>query len=130
MKKLLIYILLTVGLLSPTLALGAQPIYATTQEELKKGACLGDAACEASTPDSTKSSVNNIINTIINVFSWVVGVVAVIMVIFGGFRYVTAAGNETKTKAAKDTILFALIGIIIVALAQTIVKYVIDLVAN
>ena len=130
MKKLFVYMLLTVGLLSPTLALGTQTIYATTQEELKKGACLGDTACENTASADTQTNVNNIVNTIINVFSWLVGIVAVIMVIFGGFRYITAAGDTTKTKTAKDTILFALIGIIIVALAQTIVKYVLNLVVT
>ena len=129
MKRIFIYVMLSIGLLSPTMTLVAPPAYASTKEELKKGACLGDAACEASTSASTKSSVDNIINTIINVFSWVVGLVAVIMVIFGGFRYVTAAGDTTKTKSARDTILYALIGLLIVALAQTIVKYVISLVA-
>jgi len=130
MKKLFIYMLLTVGLLSPTLALGTQTIYATTQEELKKGACLGDVDCEAETADSTKNNVDEIINTIINVFSWVVGLLAVIMVIFGGFKYVTAAGDTEKTKTAKNTILYALVGIVIVALSQTIVKYVLNLVVT
>lgn len=126
MKRIFIYVMLSIGLLSPTMTLVAPPAYASTKEELKKGACLGDAACEASTSASTKSSVDNIINTIINVFSWVVGVVAVLMVMFGGFRYITAAGDATKTKTAKDTILFALIGLVIVALSQVIVKFVID----
>lgn len=130
MKKLLIYVALFVGLLSPLSMVTTQTIYASTKEELKNGACLGDTACEQASASDTQTNVNKVVNTIIDVFSWVVGIVAVIMVIFGGFRYITAAGDSTKTKTAKDTILYALIGIIIVALAQTIVKYVISLVVT
>lgn len=130
MKKLLIYTSLFLSLLSPFALATTNTIYASTQEELKKGACLGDADCVSAKSEDTQKNVNTIVNTIIDVFSWLVGVVAVIMVIFGGFRYITAAGDSGKTKTAKDTILYALIGVIIVALAQTIVKYVIGLVVE
>lgn len=64
--------------------------------------------------------------TIINVISIIVGVVAVIMIIFGGFKYITSGGEAEKVKGAKNTILYGLIGLIIVALAQIIVKFVLN----
>ena len=72
------------------------------------------------------SNVNRIITDVINVFSVVVGVVAVIMIIVGGFRYITSGGDSTKVTGAKNTILYALIGLVIVALAQIIVKFVLS----
>jgi hypothetical protein len=68
--------------------------------------------------------VNTLITQIINVFSVIVGAVAVVMIIIGGFRYVTSGGDSGKVGSAKNTILYALIGLVIVALAQVIVKFV------
>ena len=64
------------------------------------------------------------IANVINIISLVVGVVAVIMIIVGGFRYITSGGNQERVKSAKNTIIYALIGLVIVALAQIIVKFV------
>jgi hypothetical protein len=48
------------------------------------------------------------------------------MIVVGGFRYVTSAGDSTKVGSAKNTILYALIGLIIVALAQIVVRFVLS----
>jgi hypothetical protein len=78
--------------------------------------------CNAtSNPDTT---VNATVRTVINLMSVIVGIVAVIMIILGGFRYITSAGAAEKVSGAKNTILYAIIGLIIVALAQVIVRYV------
>jgi len=71
-------------------------------------------------------SVNKIITTIVNVLSFVVGVVAVIMIMVGGFRYVTSAGDSSKASSAKSTITYAIVGIVIVAFAQVIVRFVLE----
>lgn len=68
--------------------------------------------------------VNNVIALVINIFSIIVGVIAVIMIVYGGFRYITSGGDTTKVTSARNTILYAIIGLIIVALAQFIVKFV------
>lgn len=79
--------------------------------------------CAGSTAEAN-NSVNNIIKTVINIFSLVVGVVAVIMIIIGGLRYITSGGDSGNVTNAKNTILYAIIGLVIVALAQIIVKFV------
>ncbi|HVO86163.1 MAG TPA: pilin, partial [Candidatus Binatia bacterium] len=58
---------------------------------------------------------NSVLTTIINVLSVIVGSISVIMIIYGGFRYVTSAGNDTQTASARKTIIYALVGLIIVA---------------
>lgn len=68
--------------------------------------------------------VNNIIKTVINIFSLVVGVVSVIMIIIGGFKYITSGGESSNVTSAKNTILYAIIGLVVVALAQILVRFV------
>ena len=46
------------------------------------------------------------------------------MIIVGGFKYITSGGNDGNVSTAKNTILYAVIGLVIVALAQIIVRYV------
>lgn len=67
---------------------------------------------------------NDLVAQIVNIFSVLVGIVAVIMIIYGGFRYVTSGGDSGRITGAKNTLLYAIIGLVIVALAQVIVKFV------
>ena len=54
-----------------------------------------------------------------------VGISAVIMLIIGGFRYVFSQGNEKNISGAKDTILYAIVGIVVALLSYAIVNFVI-----
>ena len=81
-----------------------------------------DADC-VSEDDGAKLS--DTIKTILNVFSWVVGVASVIMIIFAGFKYVISQGSSEGVSGARNTILYAIIGLVVVALAQTIVRFVV-----
>jgi len=76
--------------------------------------------------DCNDKSLNRLIAQIVNILSIIVGVVAVIMMIYGGFRYITSGGDSGKVGDAKNTILYAIIGLIIVALAQFIVKFILE----
>ena len=55
---------------------------------------------------------------------FLVGAVAVIMLIVGGFRYVTSNGDQNSVTTAKNTIMYALIGIIVAFLAYAAVNFV------
>jgi cytochrome bd-type quinol oxidase subunit 2 len=77
-------------------------------------------------PCDTGSQLTNVIRNIINLFSIVVGVVAVIMIIIGGFRYVTAGGDSSNVSSAKNTIIYAVVGLIVVLLSQAIVRFVLE----
>jgi hypothetical protein len=74
---------------------------------------------------SDTSGLNSLLTKIIDIFSVIVGAVAVIMIIVGGFRYVISSGNDQAVSGAKNTIIFALVGLVIVALAQFVVHFVI-----
>lgn len=73
---------------------------------------------------AAETAGNKLLSTVINVISVIVGVIAVIMIIIGGFRYITSGGKQESVSGAKTTILYALIGLVIVALAQIIVHFV------
>lgn len=70
------------------------------------------------------SNLSTTVKKILNILSAIVGIVAIIMIIIGGFRYVTSGGKQENITAAKNTITYALIGLVIVALAQVIVHFV------
>jgi len=73
-----------------------------------------------------ESNFQSTLAHIVNILSVIIGVVAVIMIIFGGFKYITSGGASEKVTSAKNTILYAIIGLIIVALAQLIVHFVLN----
>lgn len=75
-------------------------------------------------PASTR--VDRTIKLVINIFSLVVGVVSVIMIIIGGLKYITSGGDSGNITGAKNTILYAIIGLVVVALAQVVVKFVLE----
>lgn len=70
--------------------------------------------------------VNTLITTAINIFSIIVGIIAVIMIIVGGFKYITSGGDSGNITSAKNTIIYAVIGLVVVALAQFLVQFVLD----
>ncbi|OGL37908.1 hypothetical protein A3E49_01365 [Candidatus Saccharibacteria bacterium RIFCSPHIGHO2_12_FULL_49_19] len=112
------------------------PAVAQTQApepNVQEGLCVG-ASLDLDTPPGAAcaggtdaiATLNNLIARFINLLSIVVGIVSVIMIIFGGFRYITSAGRDTSVTSAKNTILYAIIGLVIVVLAQVIVRFVLQ----
>lgn len=69
-------------------------------------------------------SVGSVIHTGVNAFAFVIGAVSIIMVLVGAFRYTISAGNPQATKDAKDTILYAIVGLIIAILSLAIINFV------
>ncbi len=63
---------------------------------------------------------------VINILLGFAGIIATILVIYGGFKWITAQGNEDQVKSARNTIRDAVIGIIIIFLAYVIVNFVVD----
>lgn len=113
-----------VALTSPAYAAG------TISNCLTKGTNLsGDLTDIANGCDDTPSTagdkdLTDIIATVVNIISIIVGVIAVIMIIWGGLKYITSGGESGKITSAKNTIIYALIGLVVVALAQFIVHFV------
>lgn len=96
------------------------PVYAGSKDEVQNGAKLVDGG------GSAKQDLPDIITTIINVMLFIAGALAVIMVIYGGIRYITAHGDEKQVKVAKDTIVYSVAGLIIAILAYALVTFIFD----
>lgn len=71
-------------------------------------------------------SFDNALEAIVNTLLFIIGAVSVIMIIYGGFRYVTSGGEASAVKSAKDTIMYAAIGLVVALLAWSIANFVID----
>lgn len=129
-KNKLLIIASTLMFMTPV-AVPAIAYAAVTPTDIKNNLCSGSnfdltgGTTDCNT-NADESSFNNTLRRIINIISVIVGVIAVIMIIWGGLRYITSGGDSTRVGNAKNTILYALIGLIIVALAQVIVRFVLN----
>ena len=83
-----------------------------------------DCAQGTGTPTTLFGGEGSIFTTVVNVLLFVIGAISVIMLIYGGIRYTTSAGNAASVTAAKNTIMYAIIGLIIAFLAFAIVNWV------
>lgn len=117
----------------------AVPAIASADTGLNIGGCVGGGtsvdvggagACAPSNTSDGTTRINDTIKTIVNVLSAIVGVVSVVMIIFGGFKYITSNGDSGNITSAKNTIIYAVIGLVVVALAQFIVQFVLNKVAG
>jgi hypothetical protein len=120
-KAFLAITMLGVGLFATPAVMAIDPF---CTDKANMGSVAWEAAgCNETATDQVGSSVSNIIKIAIGVL----GLVAVVVIIVGGVSYMTAAGDPSKLKKAKDTILYAVIGLIIAALSFAITDFVIAL---
>jgi len=81
---------------------------------------------QSQTKDCNGQGVTSAVAAAVNILSLVVGIAAIIMIIISGFRYITSGGASEQVGNAKNTLVYAIIGLIIVALAQFIVHFVLN----
>ena len=127
LKQILFTVMASLGLLLP-MAVPAMVSAVAINDQICNGAALdpnGDG-CASTEISTAGDDVQSIIAAGIDIFSLVVGIVAVVMIIIGGVKYITSGGDSGNVTGAKNTILYAIIGLIIVALAQTIVFFVLN----
>jgi hypothetical protein len=121
-------------ILTPSLFFVAAPIiFAASSNPLDQACSQGTAATsptctQAKTQGKTNpvSGPGGVINKAANIIALMAGIGAVIMILIGGFFYVTSAGNAENAAKAKSRILSALIGVAVVALAWAIVRLITD----
>jgi Type IV secretion system pilin len=102
----------------------AQGAFSGSKQEACRGANLSnDSSCH--TTQST-NQIESAINFIVNLLTIIVGIVAVIMIIINGLKFITSNGDSNSISSAKHGIAYALVGLVIVALAQVIVRFVLS----
>ena len=90
-----------------------------------------DVACQESGSSSAvcdnDTSVGDVIGIVVNTLLFVVGLISVIMIIIGGIRYTISAGDTGAVTGAKNTILYAVVGLVVAFVAYAIVNWVLQL---
>jgi ABC-type Fe3+ transport system permease subunit len=71
--------------------------------------------------------IGDIIAIVVNTLLYIIGAISVIMIIIGGIRYTTSAGDSSGVTAAKNTILYAVIGLVIAFVSYAIVNWVLNI---
>lgn len=117
-KKLLIVAGLMGGL--SFAALAPQPASAINVFGGCGGSNANSAVCKARNSDSATGMIRIVVNTLL----FLLGMVAVVMIVVGGIRYTTSMGDSAKVKAAKDTILYSVVGLVVAILSFAIVNFV------
>lgn len=112
----------------PTLGLAVVAAPAAYAQCDPTGGIAGSQDCARgdNTPESLTDEDTGVFRTIANVLLFIIGAIAVIMLIIGGIRYTISQGDSSAVQSAKNTILYAIIGIIVAILAYAIVNFVID----
>lgn len=126
-QKLLGAIMLPAMLLGVGLLVQPAPAYAAFDQGLADGA--QSAQGKDQTGDASSLFGDNgeggIFRTITNVMLFLIGAISVIMLIIGGIRYVVSGGDSTAVTNAKNTILYAIVGVVVAILAYAVVNFVI-----
>ena len=69
---------------------------------------------------------DGVIARVTNIVAAIAGILAVIIIIWGGFTYITSAGDANKATSARNTIVYAAIGLVVIVLAQTLVIFILS----
>jgi len=126
-QKLKILLLASMSFLTFTTATVTPAVMAIT-DEAKNAACTGANQVEGggTTCAADNSALNRAIEFAIRIFQVIAGVITLFVIILAGLGYVTSGGDSSKTKAAKDRLLYAAIGILIIALSEAIIQFVLN----
>lgn len=130
MKKLFLTFVAVLSLAGFALAPLTPALAATTSEDAVcegVGAASGGGGCE---PTSGVTDINTVIRTGLRIFQSIVGLIAVIMMVTAGMRFVTSSGDATKVASARNTLLYGAVGIVVVALSEVIIQFALNQAAS
>lgn len=116
--------LLMAAVVSGLLFFAATPVLAQNTSRGQACMALRDFNPDGEACRASDSGVNKIIKLALNLLSMVAGVIAVIMIIVSGFKYVTSQGDASSISSAKQSLIYAIVGLVVVAMAQFIVRFV------
>ena len=122
MKKNTTMAVLALALGATMLVFSGMPVQAASCGSAKQ--CI-DQGLSASGTSSTPNSLSSVLTTVTNILLFLMGAISVIMIIVGGIRYATSQGDQTQMQSAKNTILYAVIGVVVSIAAYAIVSFVV-----
>ena len=123
MKKSIISIAIMTCAVFGVSVLSTASLSGSVSAQVSKGI---DTATTSEMKGKSIDGDKGLIKTVVNVLLWAVGILSVIMIIFSGFRYITSAGDASKTKSARSTLICSVVGLIVGIMAWAIVNMVIN----
>ena len=123
MKKSIISIAIMTCAVFGASVLSTASLSGSVSAQVSKGI---DTATTSEMQGKSIDGDKGLIKTVVNVLLWAVGILSVIMIIFSGFRYITSAGDASKTKSARSTLIYSVVGLIVAIMAWAIVNMVIN----
>ena len=123
MKKSIISIAIMICAVFGASVLSTASLSGSVSAQVSKGI---DTATTSEMKGKSIDGDKGLIKTVVNVLLWAVGILSVIMIIFSGFRYITSAGDASKTKSAQSTLIYSVVGLIVAIMAYAIVNMVIN----
>ncbi|HEV2402940.1 MAG TPA: pilin [Candidatus Saccharimonadales bacterium] len=109
---------------SNQITFGAGKSLSPSQQQICNGVQTVPGAGSNCTTSPGSPTLNGVIAAVVNILSAAIGILAIIMIMFAGFRYVNAGGDSGKISSAKDTIIYAIVGLVVAGFAQAIVRLV------
>jgi hypothetical protein len=106
-----------IAVMAGAFALVPAPAYADVAGEIQSGVNAVGGNKETAT-------LGGRLKDVVNILLYVLGAIAVIMIVIGGIRYTTSNGESSQITSAKNTILYAVIGLVVAVLAYSIVNFV------
>ena len=128
MKKITIWAVAMMALvLAPIPALATPASFGSLVGDACDTAGSSDKVCDKDTRNDT---VDKTLKNIVDFLFWVVGILAVIMIIWSSIRYATAGGDSNKLTSAKNTLLYSIIGLVVTLLSFGIVNFVMSQISD
>lgn len=110
------------GMLSGVALAAGNPAYQGVQ---CNGAAAASPVCHAPTTDPLTGN-NGVIVKATNIIALVAGVAAVIIIILAGIRFILSSGDSAKTGQARETIIYASVGLAVIVLSRTIITFIVS----
>lgn len=129
MKRLILLTVTFLTLLSGSFAFAA-PAFAAGSDVLDNACKDNAAAAKSAACDNSKATAitgkNGVLANVSRIVATIAGIAAIIIMIAGGLMFVTSNGDASKAGTARNTILYAGIGLVVIAMAQTIITLVVN----
>jgi hypothetical protein len=119
-KKKILLLGIIASLIAPSLMLSNSVVYADAKDQIQKGIGVTGAGSSGS------PKLETIIASIIQTMFFIIGVLAVIVIIYSGFLFIVASGNPQTIQKAKTSIVYAVVGLVVAIMAYAIVGFVVN----
>ena len=120
MKKKILLLGIIASLITPSLMLPNSVVYADAKDQIQKG--IGATGAGSSNGPKLEAIIASIIQTMF----FIIGVLAVIVIIYSGFLFIVASGNPQTIQKAKTSIVYAVVGLVVAIMAYAIVGFVVN----